>query len=182
MPCNAPRPSPYLHAPHELPCPPCSGPAPHPSPYHQSPQPPCPQRCEPVLSHCAPRPHSLSSYRGYSTCRTQAVCLPKTCPSVKPPKGPVEYVVFRKRYVCSMKDHCKPCEKDCPYIRTIQYIVEPVWEQVCCQNQEQTLDELFGGQEGCEVGKSTDMGHCLACAFPECHLEEDEGSYCGEDP
>jgi hypothetical protein len=172
VPCNSAR-SPYVYPPpdhHRYG--PHPGHGPYPSPHHPAPppNPPCAPRCEPPACH--PRPHGVA-FRGFHSCKSEAACIPGgTCQPVGPPHASEELVIFRKRYVCSMKDHCKPGEKDCPYVRTVQYIVEPVWEQVDCTGKADDLKDILQDQQTHEIPKNSDLGHCLACAFPEFHLYE----------
>lgn len=96
-----------------------------------------------------------------------------------PPKAHEEIVIFRKIYTCCMKDHIKRCEKDCPYVRTVQYIVEPHWEQLVPVNEcsAEFIAQLDKWTRR-PIPAHSELAHCLACAYDKCFLENDACQPC----
>jgi len=141
-----------------------------PSQYQQHPCYPCPPK---------PKPPD-SPYKPWPSCLLPADCIEEgNCKGVMPPKAQEEIVIFRKVYTCCMKDHVKKCEKDCPYVRTIQYIVEPHWEQLVAENDcPPELITLLEALSPVPVPAHSELAHCLSCAYDKCFLENDECQPC----
>ena len=141
-----------------------------------------PQHPQYFCHPCAPKPKpSGPPYKPWPSCLLPPDCIEEgNCKGVMPPKAREEIVIFRKVYTCCMKDHVKKCDKECPYVRTVQYIVEPHWEQLvaetdCSPELIRLLDEL----KPVPVPAHSELAHCLACAYDKCFLENDAGQPCG---
>ena len=138
----------------------------HPRGLHQTPRsPPCPALdCKAqVLASCK-RPDS--SVEG------------EHCKGVCPPKVKNEIVVFRKRYKCSASNKTQSCDKDCPFIQTVQYIIEPFWEQLDCAKCDDAVITTLDGLPFQPLACNSSLAHCLQCNFDKCEITEQEPRNC----
>ena len=79
-----------------------------------------------------------------------------------------------------MKDHVQTCEKECPYVRTVQYTVEPTWEQLDfndgCPDE---LKDVLTGLPSEVIPAHSELAHCLQCAYDKCFFEDQKCPPCG---
>uniref|UniRef100_A0A6C0C269 Uncharacterized protein n=1 Tax=viral metagenome TaxID=1070528 RepID=A0A6C0C269_9ZZZZ len=94
------------------------------------------------------------------------------CEGVCPPKVQYEIVVFRKRYKCCNKNTVQNCQKDCPWVQTIQYIIEPVWEQLDVRAAGDDLCSQLNDLKYKELNQHSSLVHCLQCNFDKCYINK----------
>ena len=121
-------------------------------------------------SHCCP-PHR-PAWTAHPSCLLREEKVHGNCSIVFPPRSIPELVVFRKRYKCSQAEDCQPCTKECPYVRSVQYTVEPVWEQLILDNDECARSVIEALRTaGCkELPSHSDLAQVLQCTFDKCLL------------
>ena len=90
-------------------------------------------------------------------------------------------MIFRKRYTCSMEDRIQECLGECPYVRTVRYVVRPHWEQIDVGDEcPEALLEILDALPALSVPGGSSMARCLQCAYDKCYLEEQPGEPCSD--
>ena len=130
---------------------------------------------------CTPDPYP--GFKAWPSCLLPAGCIPGNCEGVLPPKARDEIIIFKKTYKCHMKDHVQTCEKECPYVRTVQYTVEPTWEQLDLNEDcPKELKDLLADLPAEVVPAHSELAHCLQYAYDKCFFEDQTCPQCSDPP
>ena len=80
-----------------------------------------------------------------------------------------------------MREQIKPCDSACPsYVKTIQYVIEPHWEQVMLPKVGHLVDKL-AALKGKPIPDRSSLADCLQCNFGHCFLIEQPPPQCCDD-
>ena len=142
--------------------------------------PPC-HRHHSSKHHCPP--HHMDHFKLFPSCLLDKTDLPSGhchghCHGVCPPKVQNEIVVFRKTYKCHMTDKTQDCDKDCPYVRTVQYTIEPVWEHLDSEKLDPEICRTLNSLKYWTLPHNSSLSQCLQCHFDRAYIHENKRPDC----